>query len=335
MVSFASVASVIGYPVEAESPSPEKPKIQDRSGEFQKEEQDTIKLGLRLDVTEQTSVEEPKDSLGVSPQLECSKLSHTPYRFALCDVPAWRKHLQDEGYVVLAAAMTPEEVKTAKDLLWSDLEAHYGISRADPETWKKWTLSRTGGLETAVVQDPGAWYVRACPGVKRAFEDFWETSEPCMVPLLPVTPATGGLQVIPQSHTEAAKAETWRQTQRLTHGVSTTYVGKLNAVLLLAEPGDLILWDSRTIHGGHVGRGYSDALRDLARMSLTVCMVPRSRATAEASCCVLEARRQGYLRGRIFNHAPHEAGTSNGTLRSKGSKTYRLEDLTPAQQALL
>ena len=29
-----------------------------------------------------------------------------------------------------------------------------------------------------MVQDPGAWYVRACPGVKRAFEEFWETPEP-------------------------------------------------------------------------------------------------------------------------------------------------------------
>ena len=35
------------------------------------------------------------------------------------------------------------------------------------------------GLDTAVVQDPGAWYVRACPGVKRAFEEVWETPVPC------------------------------------------------------------------------------------------------------------------------------------------------------------
>lgn len=40
MVSFASAACVVGYPVEAESLSPEKPKIQDRFPEFQKEEKD-------------------------------------------------------------------------------------------------------------------------------------------------------------------------------------------------------------------------------------------------------------------------------------------------------
>lgn len=56
-----------------------------------------------------------------------------------------------------------------------------------------------------------------------------------------------------------------------------------SAVLLLAEPGDLILWDSRTIHGGHVGTGAAEANDELARMSVTVCMVPRSRATTEAT----------------------------------------------------
>ena len=30
-----------------------------------------------------------------------------------------------------------------------------------------------------------------------------------MVPLLPVSMASGGLKVIPRSHTEAAKAEPW------------------------------------------------------------------------------------------------------------------------------
>ena len=37
-----------------------------------------------------------------------------------------------------------------------------------------------------------------------------------MVPLLPVSTATGGLQVIPRSHTEAAKTEPWLK-RSLTH----------------------------------------------------------------------------------------------------------------------
>ena len=57
-----------------------------------------------------------------------------------------------------------------------------------------------------------------------------------------------------------------------------------SAILLLAEPGDLILWDSRTIHGGHVGSSRPSRRpesAELARMSVTVCMVPRSKATPE------------------------------------------------------
>lgn len=304
---------------------------------------------------------------------------HAPYRFALDDSSAWRKHLEDEGYVVLARAMTPDEVKTAKDLLWTDIETHHGISRADCETWKTWRLSRTG-LDTAVVQDPGAWYVRACPGVKRPFEEVWETPELIvsmdavilwrpwwiksswmpiteglhldqnpfhkpgletvqgMVPLLPVSMASGGLKVIPRSHTEAAKAELKEEFPHLAScgDWCPLMSDHESAILLLAEPGDLILWDSRTIHGGHVGSGFSrcpgpEESPELARMSVTVCMVPRSKATPE----VLEARRQGFLMGKIFNHSPHEAGTSSGTLRSMSARRHRLEDLTVAQQSLL
>lgn len=349
-VSFASTATVLGYPADgAKNKSPaEAQKIQDGSNE-------------------ESAQREPTDA------------GHAPYRFALDDSSAWRKHLEDEGYVVLARAMTPDEVNTAKDLLWTDIEAHHGISRADSETWKKWRLSRTG-LDTAVVQDPGAWYVRACPGVKRAFEEVWETPELIvsmdavilwrpwwiksswmpiteglhldqnpfhkpgletvqgMVPLLPVSTASGGLQVIPRSHTEAAKAELKEEFPHLAScgDWCPLMSDHESAILLLAEPGDLILWDSRTIHGGHVGSGSPcsgcpEEFPELARMSVTVCMVPRSKASAE----VLEARRQGFLMGKIFNHSPHEAGTSSGTLRSMSARRHRLEDLTVAQQALL
>ena len=50
----------------------------------------------------------------------------------------------------------------------------------------------------------------------------------------------------------------------------------------------MILWDSRTIHGGRVGTGecskkvanrQSDEPVTLARLSLTVCMAPKSRVT--------------------------------------------------------
>jgi len=54
-----------------------------------------------------------------------------------------------------------------------------------------------------------------------------------------------------------------------------------------ANAGDMILWDSRTVHGGRVGNGEcskevangkgSDVT--LARLSLTVCMISKDRVS--------------------------------------------------------
>ena len=101
-----------------------------------------------------------------------------------------------------------------------------------------------------------------------------------MIPLYPVTKEVGGLQVVPRSHTDAVQKElaaqysdntsAWLQLepddQRLTTGK-----------LLLAEPGSLILWDSRVVHGGYVGHGPLPADDRLLRLSMTVAMVPFSR----------------------------------------------------------
>lgn len=97
------------------------------------------------------------------------------------------------------------------------------------------------------------------------------------------------------------------------------------AVLLLAKAGDLILWDSRTLHGGRVGQRarvsgtiFRESSTDegtleqqntppvpveLARLAVTVCMTPK----ALASPGVLRAREKGYQKGCTFTHWPHEA----------------------------
>ena len=46
----------------------------------------------------------------------------------------------------------------------------------------------------------------------------------------------------------------------------------VEGTLVEAEPGDMIIWDSRTIHGGMVGTGVDQEYDDLARLSFTVCM---------------------------------------------------------------
>ena len=184
-----------------------------------------------------------------------------------------------------------------------------------------------------------------------------------MVPLRPVTAATGGLAVIPESHT----------TQVHNALIKRNYFGRDDwcplsrgdpfqnpdvCCLLLADPGDLILWDSRTVHGGVVGPGFKASLTasalvagsacplhenphlaslwqqwqsDFARLSVTVCMTQRNRATDE----VLRIRRAGYKAGRCFNHTPHEPGSSGGTLQSRVPRGYKPCPLTAEQNMLL
>mmetsp|Transcript_107718 Transcript_107718/g.304729 ORF Transcript_107718/g.304729 Transcript_107718/m.304729 type:complete len:330 (-) Transcript_107718:95-1084(-) len=308
-----------------------------------------------------------------------SEVSADGYRFPLDDSEAWLAHLRERGFAVVAGALAAEEVEGAKDLLWGDLqEATPSLSRCDTATWKGWKpgLAKTG-LDASVSQGRGAWHVRGCPGVKRAFAHIWDTSDlivsmdviivwrpwwldeswrpeteglhldqnpfskpglECvqgMVPLLPATNATGGLQVVPFSHTDEAKEKLKAQFPGLRHkGDWCRLPGDgMSPVLLLARPGDLVLWDSRTVHGGLVGKGLEEPEQseELARLSVAVAMTPRAWASEE----VLQARIRGFEKGQNFNHSPHEAGTSTGTVGHKRRKNYQPIQLTDAQRALL
>jgi hypothetical protein len=190
-----------------------------------------------------------------------------------------------------------------------------------------------------------------------------------MVPLFDVTAATGGLEVVPRSHLPAAKEKLVAQLgEKQLSGLGDfcrmppgLYSAE-DSLLVEAAAGDLILWDSRTVHGGLVGTGpvqlthraetFSDAAdagagaadaagaahaatvggtHELARLSCTVAMVPRSRAPPS----VLQARVAGFKAGRTFNHAPHEAGTSSGTIAFKAREGYVPVELSPNELAVL
>jgi len=158
-----------------------------------------------------------------------------------------------------------------------------------------------------------------------------------MVPLLPVTESTGGLQVVPFSHTPEAKEALKQEYPRFKYKGDwcRLFRDDPSSILLLCEAGDLILWDSRTVHGGLVGTGNNpivpDSTTELARLAVTVAMTPRARAGK----LVQMARVKGFERGQNFNHCPHEAGTSDGTLKGRVSKNYKPIQLTPEQRALL
>ena len=80
-----------------------------------------------------------------------------------------------------------------------------------------------------------------------------------MIPLYPVTKQVGGLQVVPKSNTDEVQTHLKTAYPFASNGdfvqlnPNDKYIG--TGKLLIVEPGSLILWDSRTIHGGYVGKG--------------------------------------------------------------------------------
>ena len=193
-----------------------------------------------------------------------------------------------------------------------------------------------------------------------------------MVPLRPVTDATGGLAVVPGSHRPEVHDALKQRHPHLKYAGDWCPLPRHEPLcrsearlLVKANPGDLILWDARTVHGGVVGHGCVPSCRgtgidpgerivdscineaptrertererwrawkqDFVRMSVTVAMTERSRASAD----VLRLRREGFEAGISFNHTPHEAGTSTGTLRCLRSESYEPCSLTAEQSMLI
>ena len=164
-----------------------------------------------------------------------------------------------------------------------------------------------------------------------------------MVTLYDVTPEIGGLEVVSRSHSKEEIAKFQERYKSKYRGCADNFImlprddphqGKGH--LLLAKAGDLILWDSRTIHGGLVGTAdpshppslFPSGTASLARLAVTVSMVPRKRAKEN----VLKKRREGFEKGWGFNHMPWEARV---TARSYGPSPYVPIALSPDQLALL
>jgi len=163
-----------------------------------------------------------------------------------------------------------------------------------------------------------------------------------MVPLLPVTQVSGGLQVVPNTNTDKFQEYLKQNYKDNAFGTdwlelrsTDKYINK--GVFLEADPGDLILWDSRTIHGGWVGTGAPETenkIVELARMSLTVCMTPRSKANKT----VIQQRRKAVAQGRTLTHWPHEyipQGVTNSDAQNIQNWKYKAPNLTPEQWKLV
>eukprot|EP00996_Jenningsia_fusiforme_P001525 NODE_2401_length_1209_cov_14.089655_g2190_i0.p1 GENE.NODE_2401_length_1209_cov_14.089655_g2190_i0~~NODE_2401_length_1209_cov_14.089655_g2190_i0.p1 ORF type:complete len:354 (-),score=28.87 NODE_2401_length_1209_cov_14.089655_g2190_i0:146-1129(-) len=155
-----------------------------------------------------------------------------------------------------------------------------------------------------------------------------------MLVLRDVDPSVGGLQFVPRSHTPEVQQQ---QAERYPRAFADwcqlkpddPFIGC--GRLVEAQAGDLILWDSRLIHGGFVGPGpkscdaHETSEGGLARHVLTVCMLPRHEASARA----LEGRRRALAQGLALSHWPSKF-EPHGFRDSDGGNIPPCEYVPPA-----
>ncbi len=174
--------------------------------------------------------------------------------------------------------------------------------------------------------DAGWFHVDQNPQVKPGFE-----SVQGLVNLLPVTTATGGNALIPQSHDLFPHHYTYGGNGTANSPCHQFYVDRLdelhgddwmeidpndttilspdNIISCLLGPGDMLLWDSRLVHcsypgveaSGEISKTASDSSISnygLCRAATMVSMMPQSKCSLQ----VLQQRRQAVTAARTLTH---------------------------------
>ena len=118
-----------------------------------------------------------------------------------------------------------------------------------------------------------------------------------LVNLLPSSPITGGNVVVPGSHKrfEHIPEQYSERLARIHPSIDhfrfpndDPQLADTQPIMAHMEPGDLMLWDSRTIHCSSHGTGTPDNDTDLLRAASLICMMPRSKSNAKT----IELRKQ-------------------------------------------
>lgn len=87
--------------------------------------------------------------------------------------------LAEEGFAVVASALTAEETARALDLTWTYLESGgTGIDRKKPSSWSdpQWPFGAIAG-DAGIGHSQQLWYIRGCPGVKQAWATIYGTDD--------------------------------------------------------------------------------------------------------------------------------------------------------------
>jgi len=150
--------------------------------------------------------------------------------------------------------------------------------------------------------------------------------------LTAATEHTGGLCVVPGSHLSHGDLMSYTSTSPDGQDFVCVPSPHVNPAvrgggLVRAEAGDLLLWDSRTVHCNTPAlreptlvAGYPDD--ELLRMVTYVCMTPRRLATAEG----LSLRRRAVLAGVGSTHWPHEVKLTADTSCLEGIDEAALDE---------
>jgi hypothetical protein len=94
------------------------------------------------------------------------ELAESPPVLSRADLAGW----EEDGYVVLRNAVSPEEAGAAERLLWQWI----GARPDDPETWYG---SRRSGIMIPLYQHPSLEAARRAPRVHKAFAQLWERED--------------------------------------------------------------------------------------------------------------------------------------------------------------
>ena len=202
-------------------------------------------------------------------------------------------------------------------------------------TYRQYHLAPKGKDKEDWTQKPAGIHVDQNPRDKPGFHCLQG-----MVNLQEVNQQIGGLAVVPKTHTNTQEYFCKKYADKIPTGADwllldddDKYQGQQRVVF--AEPGSLLLWDSRLIHGGVAGPGYTKetcplGLDEFYRLSMTTCWMPKSMATEET----LVRRRLAFLTGECHTHWPAEVNFSEKFYKYPNqdlfAHDYKIVDETPA-----
>lgn len=180
--------------------------------------------------------------------------------------------------------------------------------------------------DLSISRTSGGWYHvdqgLCCGHARQSVQGF--------VSLLDADSSTGGLVVVPGSHTRHGQLVQNMASEGNFMSVPPSHpILELPKRLVSCRAGDLVLWDSRCVHCNAPGR-LPDPAAPLPPMQLIravayICMTPRTKASEE----VLGQRREAYRDRVTTSHWPHffnPVRDADGELKRGSGPPLDLED---------